>query len=432
MLFAKRTFHLKTENAFNLSSHISHVESHYGRVLKLNLGEPDFPVPSHIKNEIKHQLDINNTRYCDPQGLISLRKSIANHASESRQIDVLPDQVVVFPGAKTPIGLAQQVYCNPGDEVIYPSPGFPIYESFIRYVNAIPVPLHLNEDDGFSFSCKALEGLISSKTKLIFLNFPSNPTGCIASIDQLKMIADVIQDRCSNDVRIYSDEIYENIIFDEQTHFSIASIPGMARRTIIVSGFSKSYAWTGGRIGYAIFPTKEEAAIFKNLNINYFSCVSPYNQEAARFALESYDSTTSIKHMVDTFERRRDETWSRINQIPGLSCHKPEGAFYLFPNISRLCSNLGLIDFYSNLPEDKKEQSSPATLFQMFALYEHQVAVLDRRSFGSIGSENKHYIRVSIASSSDALNHGLNKLQDASQDFVGLDRFLSQRPDLPK
>ena len=248
------------------------------QVIKLNLGEPDFPAPSHIKDEIKHQLDLDNTHYCDPQGLIGLRKAICVQVSQTRRIEVKPEQVVVFPGGKPPIGLAQQVYCNPGDEVIYPSPGFPIYESFIRYVDAVPVPLHLDETSDFMFSPEHLAELITPKTKLIYLNFPSNPTGGVASCEQLESIAKVIQERCSNEVRVYSDEIYENILFDDQKHHSIASMPGMASKSIIASGFSKTYAWTGGRIGYAIFPNSEEAGIFKNLNINYFSWCLTYRR----------------------------------------------------------------------------------------------------------------------------------------------------------
>ncbi|HIB45203.1 MAG TPA: pyridoxal phosphate-dependent aminotransferase, partial [Candidatus Lambdaproteobacteria bacterium] len=286
-LFAERNSRIDTENAFKVGPHIVLVEQQKGLVIKLNLGEPDFSVAEHIKDEIRRQLDLDNTHYCDPKGLLSLRKSISNQINETRGLRTNPEHVVVFPGGKPSIGFAQQVYCEPGDEVIYPSPGFPIYESFIRYVQAIPVPLHLEESANFTFSPEQLENLITPKTKLIFLNFPSNPTGGVAGLELLEETAKVILERCHPNVRIYSDEIYENIIFDGQSHNSISSIPEMAERTIISSGFSKTYAWTGGRIGYAVFPTVEEADVFKKLNINYFSCVPPYNQEAARAALEN-------------------------------------------------------------------------------------------------------------------------------------------------
>ena len=180
-LFAKRNSRIDTENAFKIGPHIVRVEQQKGAVIKLNLGEPDFSVPKHIKDEIKRQLDLDNTHYCDPKGLLSLRTAISNQVNETRGLQTNPEQVVVFPGGKPSIGFAQQVYCNPGDEVIYPSPGFPIYESFIRYVNAVPVPLHLDESENFTFSPDQLANLITPKTKLIYLNFPSNPTGGVAS-----------------------------------------------------------------------------------------------------------------------------------------------------------------------------------------------------------------------------------------------------------
>jgi len=336
--------------------------------------------------------------------------------------------VVVFPGGKPSIGFAQQVYCEPGDEVIYPSPGFPIYESFIRYVRAIPVPLHLEESANFTFSPEQLGNLITPKTKLIYLNFPSNPTGGVAGKALLEATAKVILERCHQNVRIYSDEIYENIIFDGQQHHSISSFPEMAERTIIAGGFSKTYAWTGGRVGYAVFPTEEEADVFKTLNINYFSCVPPYNQEAAREALENPLSKIAVKKMVETFETRRNLIWRQINEIPGITCQKPGGAFYLFPNISGVCENLDLLEKHEFLP--KEQQSSPANIFQMFALYEHQVAVLDRKSFGQIGADGKHFLRLSIAADQAVLEEGVLRLKVASEDLSGLDKFLNERPDL--
>lgn len=428
-LFAERNSRIDTENAFKIGPHISRVERQHRQVVKLNLGEPDFPVPDHIKDEIKRQLDMDNTHYCDPQGLQSLRQAIARQISETRSITVGPERVVVFPGGKPSIGLAQQVYCDPGDEVIYPSPGFPIYESFIKYVDAVPVPLHLEESSNFTITPEQLREIISPNSKLIYLNFPSNPTGGVASPEQLQEIAQVILDTCPREVRIYSDEIYENIVF-EGSHNSIASVPGMEERTIIASGFSKTYAWTGGRIGYAIFPTKEEADVFKNLNINYFSCVPPYNQEAARLALESPLSTIAVNNMIKTFQKRRDVILDRLNNIKGISCQKPGGAFYLFPNIAELCENLGLIDHHQQMSADAREQTSPSGLFQMFALYRHQVAVMDRRSFGKFGSDGKHYLRLSTASDLEVLETGVTRLQDAARDQKGMNEFLGSRPDI--
>ena len=427
-LFAERNSRIDSENAFKVGPHIVRVEQQNGEVTKLNLGEPDFAVPRHIKDEIKRQLDLDNTKYCDPKGLFTLREAISTQINQTRGLQTTPEHVVVFPGGKPSIGLAQQVYCDPGDEVIYPSPGFPIYESYIRYVGAVPVPLHLNETAYFTFSSDELAKKITPKTKLIYLNFPSNPTGAVATCKQLEEYADVILKHCQADIRIYSDEIYENIIFDGKQHQSISSIKEISSKTIIASGFSKTFAWTGGRIGYAVFPTVEEADIFKNMNINYFSCVPPYNQEAAREALENPLSKKAVQKMVDTFESRRDLIWDQISKIPGIHCQKPGGAFYLFPNISEVCENLDLINKHKKLPTE--EQSSPANIFQMFSLYEHRVALLDRNSFGQIGADGKHFVRLSIAAEQSVLEEGVRRIKAATEDVSGLDKFLKKRPDL--
>ena len=294
----------------------------------------------------------------------------------------------------------------------------------------MPVPLHLEEEQNFTFTPEQLEQLITPKTKLIILNFPSNPTGGVAEEDQLEGIAKLIMDRCSPEVRVYSDEIYENIIFDGRQHSSIASVPGMASRTIISSGMSKSFAWTGCRIGYAVLPTIEEADIFKNMNINYFSCVPPYNQEGSREALENPQSGPWMKEMANTFERRRDVILDMLNQVEGIRCQKPGGAFYLFPNISGLCERLGVSEVYRNLPETIQTDTTPATLFQMFSLYEHKVAVMDRRSFGAIGSEDLHYLRLSIAADLDTLKEGVRRIAAAGEDVDGLRRFVEKGDNL--
>jgi aspartate/methionine/tyrosine aminotransferase len=423
-LYAKRTFSIDTENAFKIGPHIHHLESEGHTVIKLNLGEPDFDVPLPIKEEIKIQLDRNNTHYCDPKGVLPLREAISRQMFASRNLTVSPEQIVVFPGAKPAIGFSQQIYCNPNDEIIYPSPGFPIYESFIRYLGTTPIPIHLSEKNNFTFSAAELVELITPKTKMIFLNFPSNPTGGVVSEKELNSIADVILSKCHPNVRVYSDEIYERIIFDGKKHHSIASVPGMEKRTIISSGFSKSYAWTGGRLGYAVFPTIEEADVFKNLNINYFSCVTPYNQMAAKVALESVVVNKMVCDMVNIFEQRRNIIVELLNNVPNIHCKNPNGAFYVFPNISKVCENLGIFEAYQQLSPEIQAKTSPSTLFQMFALYNHHVAVLDRRSFGKVGSENKHYIRLSYATEITQLKEGISRLKNATQDNWGFKAFF--------
>jgi aspartate/methionine/tyrosine aminotransferase len=425
-LFSDRTQLLGSENAFRIGPHIRVLEDEGHHVVKCNLGEPDFPIANHIAEEVKRRIDAGETHYCDPQGIPRLREAVARAVAATRGIEVTPDRVVVFPGAKPPIGLCQQTYCNPGDEVIYPSPGYPIYESFTAYVGARPVPLQLEEARGFAFDGGDLERLISPRTRLVILNFPSNPTGGVASKEQLEDIARVVLDRAPAGTRVYSDEIYEDILFDGHRHLSIASLPGMAERTIIVGGVSKSYAWTGGRVGWAVFPTAEEAAVLRNLNINYFSCVPAYNQHGAAIGLESPLTRDAIAKMVAAFQERRDFMVKGLNAIDGIRCRTPGGAFYLFPNVSGVCERLGAIEAHAALPAEARERTSPATLFQMFLLWRHHVATLDRRSFGTIGSEGQHYLRISIATAIDDLRLGLERIRAAAADRRGFEDFVRE------
>lgn len=424
-LFSDRTRQIGTENAFKVGPYIRALEDAGHKIVKCNLGEPDFPLARHIADEVKRCVDADLTHYVDPQGILPLRESIARHVGARRGLDVGPERVVVFPGAKPPIGFCQQTYCNPGDEVVYPSPGFPIYESFTAYLGVKPVPLHLREEAGFAFGAEELEPLLGPRTKLIILNFPSNPTGGVASHAQLAGIAEAIR-RKAPQARVYSDEVYEDILFDGNRHFSIASLPGMAERTVIVGGVSKSYAWTGGRVGWAVFPTAEEATIFKNLNINYFSCIPAYNQMGAKKAIDSLESLASIERMVTAFQERRDVMVAGLNAIPGIRCAKPGGAFYLFPNVSAVCRSLGAIEAHAALPEADRERTSPAGLLQMFLLWKHHVATLDRRSFGRIGSDGQHYLRLSIATAMDDLKLGLERIRRASADRDGFERFVKE------
>jgi aspartate/methionine/tyrosine aminotransferase len=425
-LFSKRTALIDTENAFKVGPYIAGIEKAGHSVIKCNLGEPDFALPGHIGAEIKRQIDNDLTHYCDPQGILPLREAIAKDMTEKRGLPVTPDRVVVFPGGKPPIGLCQQAYTDPGDEIIYPSPGFPIYESFIRYLGAVPVPLHLDEERGFSFTGADLENLITDKTRLIYICFPSNPTGGVATREELEDIAGVILRKAPERCRVYSDEIYENILFDGSEHVSIASIPGMGERTIIASGASKSYSWTGGRVGWAAFPTVEEAQVFKNLNINYFSCIPAYNQMGAKVAIESPESKPAIEKMVSAFQERRDSVVKGLNAIDGVTCQNPKGAFYVFPNIGGVCESLGAVDFYNKLTGDKKSKSSPSTLFQMFLLFQYHVATMDRKSFGQIGAEGKHFLRISIATGIDDLRQGVERIAEASRDKDGFRAFVEK------
>jgi len=426
-LFAERIENLGTESAFKIGDDIRRCEETGIDVIRLNLGEPDFSSPENVNEVAIREIRNGNTHYTDPQGVPSFRECIAKQVMRTRGIAVDPAQVVVTTGAKLPISYSMMAYVNPGDEVIYPSPGFPIYESWVTFLRAKPVPLHLEEEKDFRFNAADLEKLTSPKTKLLVINSPSNPTGGVLTEDDLKDIASVIKTKADPAIRIFSDEIYEDIIFDGRDHRSIMSVPGMAERTVMVSGHSKSYAMTGWRLGYAVLPTIEEALIFRQFNINLISCTPPFIQEAGTAALENEENREIVASMTREFEKRRNFVVDALNGIEGIRCVMPEGAFYVFPNIGDVCEHLGIIDAYESLSEYVKANTSPASLFQMFLLYHHGVATIDRRSFGAIGSEGKHYLRLSTATSMELLEEGIRRIDAASKDTTGFREFFSKR-----
>ncbi len=423
-LFAARVQRIGTEAAFALGALIADVEATGERVIRCNLGQPDFPVPKHIIEAVKRALDAGLTTYCDPQGIPELRGAVARSLSEKHGLDIGPERVVIYPGGRPPIGFAHMTYSEAGEEVIYPSPGYPLFESFIPYFRCVPVPLVLREEDGFGLTRAALEPLLSDKTGLIFLNFPSNPTGGVATRAQLAELADLILEKTRPDVRVFSDEAYEAITFDGDEHVSIASMPGMEARTIIAGGCSKTYSWTGGRVGWAVYPTVEEAQVHRRLAINYFASIPPYNQWGAVEALASPESAPAIKQMVDAFERRRDLVVAGLNEIDGVSCQNPKGAFYAFPNVGRALEELGVVDAYHRLPDAVRSDSSPATLFQLFLLHTHHVATMDRRSFNALGSDGHHFLRISTANADQELAEAVRRIHVASKDADGFQRFI--------
>ncbi len=425
-VFANRVQLMGTEAAFGFGSRILDVEkADDKRVIRCNLGQPDFPLPDHIAEAVIEAIRDGQTTYCDPQGMPGLRTALARKIAGDRGLgEIDPERVVVFPGARPSIGFAQQSYCEQGDEIIYPTPGYPLYESYIPYVGAKPVPIHLQEDDGFSLTTDELEPLISDHTKLIYLNFPSKPTGGVASPDQIRALAESILENTPPNVRVYSDEAYEAIVFDGEDHFSIASVPGMEERTIIASAVSKTYSWTGGRVGWAVYPTVEEAKVHRNLNINYFASIPPYNQIGAQVALESPASGPVIKVMADAFQRRRDQVVAGLNSIEGVNCQNPKGAFYVFPNIGGVIDNLGALQAFGALPESTRRNSSPATLFQLFLLHRYHVATMDRRSFGALDSEGQHFLRLSVATGAVDLAEAVKRIEVASGDAEGFQAFM--------
>lgn len=425
-LFADRLEALGTENAFKVGADIAKAEAMGLKVIRFNLGEPDFDTPEFICQVACNNLMSGNTHYCPPAGIPQLRETLARQISETRRISVRPDQIVVTPGAKPSICYTLLSYVNPGDEVIYPSPGFPIYESMVTFVGANPVPLHLKESKGFSFTADDLGQLITPKTKLIIINSPSNPTGGVLSEGDIQSIAEVILEKCDDTVRVYSDEVYEKILFDGSVHHSIASVAGMQDRTIIASGHSKSFAMTGWRLGFAVLPTEEEAECFTNLNINIISCTPPFSQAAGVEAYVSPESDKAVAHMVQHFEARRDYAVPALNAIDGITCAKPRGAFYVFPNIEGICEKLGIFEAHASLPQAKARQISPSKLFQKFLIYHHGVATMDRQSFGSIGTEKLHFLRLSTATDLDSIKMGIRRIDEASRDKKGFSEFMQQ------
>jgi aspartate/methionine/tyrosine aminotransferase len=254
---------------------------------------------------------------------------------------------------------------------------------------------------------------------------PSNPTGGVLSQELLEAVAGIVLRKAHPDCRVYSDEIYEHITFDGFQHFSIASVPGMRERTLIASGHSKGFAMTGWRLGWCVLPNKQEAAMFKQLNINFVSCVPPFVQEAGREAFESPKTREVVAHMVAEFKRRRDYLVPALNDIEGIRCATPLGAFYVFPNVDGVCRHLGIHDYYDRLSSDRKKKTSPATLLMRFLLYYHGVATVDRRSFGVLGSEGQHFVRISYATDMSSIEEGVARIRKGARDAEGFRKFTA-------
>ncbi len=422
-VIANRIAAMGTENAFKIGDDVARAQARGVDVIRFTIGEPDFDSAAHINQVGIDNILAGNTHYTDPAGIKPLREATAAHVKKTRGLDVSADQVIILPGAKPAIGYAMMSYVNPGDEVIYPSPGFPIYESWVTYIGGTPVPLVLREENGFAFTAEELEALITPKTKLLMLCSPSNPTGGVLSREILEGVAEVVRSKAHPDLRVYSDEIYEHITFDGFEHFSISQAPGMKERTIIASGHSKGFAMTGWRIGWSVLPNEEEAALWKQLNINTVSCVPPFAQEAAREAFENPKTVGMVAHMVSEFKKRRDYVVPALNDIPGITCNKPLGAFYVFPNVSGVCAELGVHHYYDGLSEERRCKTSPATLFQRFLLYYHGVALVDRRSFGVLKSEGQHFLRLSYATDMNSIKEGVARIRKGASDDAGFEKF---------
>jgi aspartate aminotransferase len=372
------------ESAFEVLVKARALEKQGKSVIHLEIGEPDFPTPKHVVEAGKLALDEGWTKYGPTQGLPELRESIAAYISRSRNIKVGPQNVCVVPGGKPVMYFAIIALLEAGDEAIYPNPGFPIYESMVKFQGAQPVPIPLEEKRGFSFDLDVFERSLTNKTKLVILNSPANPTGGIMPAEDVQRLADILRGR---DIMVLSDEIYSRIVYTGEP-VSIASFPGMQEKTIILDGFSKTYSMTGWRLGYGVMPEWLADAVVK-LMVNSNSCTASFTQRAGIAALDGPQN--DVDKMVAEFRKRRDVIVKGLNEIPGIRCSVPAGAFYAFPNVTAT----GL----------------PSKQLADMLLNDAGVACLDGGCFGSHGNG---YLRFSYANSLENIQEALDRIRKIS------------------
>lgn len=327
MRLAERMSRLGTESAFEVLAKARALEQRGQNVIHLEIGEPDFPTPLHVVEAGQRALGEGWTKYGPTPGLPELRESIAAYVSRTRRVKVGAENVCVVPGGKPIMFFSMLALIERGDEVIYPDPGFPIYESVIRFLGATPIPIPLVESRGFSFDLDVFHSRLSDRTRMVVLNSPANPTGGVIPVEDLRRIAEMVRDR---DLVVLSDEIYSRIWYEAEPS-SIAGFDGMLDKTIILDGFSKTYAMTGWRLGYGVMPKWLVDAV-SLLMVNSNSCTASFTQRAGLAALEGPQD--GVATMVGEFRRRRDAMVKGLNEIPGFRCSLPSGAFYAFPNIS--------------------------------------------------------------------------------------------------
>ncbi|MCS7150887.1 MAG: pyridoxal phosphate-dependent aminotransferase [Endomicrobia bacterium] len=389
MRVAIRMARLGTETAFEVLAKAKQLEAQGKKIIHLEIGEPDFDTPKNIKEAAKKAIDEGYTHYGPAAGLPEHRKVIAEYISATRGIPVDPDEVVVTPGAKPIIFYTILTWLRPGDEVLTPSPGFPIYESMINFVGAKPVLYPLREENNFDIDIDEFKKLVSPLTKMIILNSPHNPTGSVLSKEVLNEIARIVLE--DEDILVISDEVYSEIIYEGE-HYSIASIPGMKDRTVIIDGYSKTFAMTGWRCGYGVM-NKELAKYVTQLQVNSTSCTATFTQIACIEALKG--PKDEVKRMVAEFKKRRDVIVEGLNNIKGFSCKMPKGAFYVFPNI--------------------KGTGKTSRELQDYLLNEAGVACLSGTAFGAYG---KGYLRFSYANSVENIKEALERIDKAVQKIL--------------
>jgi aspartate aminotransferase len=383
-IFAKRMQELGTETAFEVLAKAKALEKQGREIIHLEIGEPDFETPKNIRDAATKAMNAGYTHYVPAAGIPELREAVAEYISKTRHIDVKPEEVVVTPGAKPIIFFSILACVEVGNEVMYPNPGFPIYESMINFIGAKPVPMPLKEENNFAIDTEDTVKKISNKTKMIILNFPENPTGGVLTKENLEAIFDKVKNR--DDLIIVSDEVYSRIIYEGE-HRSIASFLGMKDKTVIIDGFSKTYAMTGWRLGYGAM-RKDLAEKISQLMINSNSCTCAFSQMAGVEALRGPQE--EAEKMVEQFRRRREVIVSGLNKIDGITCKKPQATFYVFPNVK------GLKIDSRKLPD--------------FLLHNAGVAALSGTSFGEYG---KGYMRLSFANSIPNIEKALKRMEEA-------------------
>jgi len=381
--FAKRVMNLKPEGAYHVLAKAQALEAAGQAIIHLEIGEPDFRTPAHIGLAGVRAIAEGRTRYNPPGGLGELRAAIAAEAGRRRGMQIKPAQVVIGPGAKPALFFPTLALVEPGEEVIYPDPGFPTYPAMIEAAGGVPIPVPLREEQDFSFDLQALDRLLSERTRMIVLNSPGNPTGGVMPVEALEHIAELAQ---RHDLWVLSDEIYARLVYDCPA-YSIAALPGMAERTIICDGFSKTYAMTGWRLGFGIMP-EALAARVELLLTHSIGCTASFTQYAGLEALNGPQDEAGA--MLEAYRRRREVLVSGLNAIPGVRCRMPQGAFYAFPNVSAF-------------------GRSSAWLAE-YLLEEAGVAVLPGTAFGAQG---EGYLRLCFANSLENIHCVLERIASA-------------------
>ena len=379
--FAQRTESLRLEGAYQVLARAQELEARGKDIIHLEIGEPDFPTPANIGQAAARAIADGKTRYNPSAGIRELRALIAEDAGRRRGLSFRAEQVVVSPGAKPNLFFPALALVNPGEEVVYPDPGFPTYEAMIRVAGAIARPVALRESNGFSIDRQDLARLVNARTRLIILNSPGNPTGGVIPQADLEFVAELAQ---RHDCWVLSDEIYSRITFDGHTVPTIAALPGMSERTILLDGFSKTYAMTGWRLGYGIMPVPlaERVSLLLNHGIG---CTAHFTQLAGIEALTGPQD--AVDAMVAEFQARRDRIVDGLNRLPGVRCRKPQGAFYVFPNIE--ATGLSCEAFAARMLEGG-------------------VALLPGTAFGQYGDG---YVRLAFTNSGDNIDRALERMR---------------------